>query len=82
MLLKAGQIVGGRYKVVRALGKGGMGEVYEVEHHKLGVHYALKAFVLAQGPANLFRERFVAEGRVLARLKHPNIAHVHDRPLC
>lgn len=78
MLLKAGQIVGGRYKVVRALGKGGMGEVYEVEHHKLGVHYALKAFVLAQGPANLFRKRFVAEGRVLARLKHPNIAHVHD----
>lgn len=31
----------GAYRIVRALGKGGMGAVYEVEHMKLGVHYAL-----------------------------------------
>ena len=34
----------GAYKIIRALGKGGMGTVYEVEHTALGVHYALKTF--------------------------------------
>ena len=35
----------GSYRVVRPLGKGGMGAVYEVVHAQLGVHYALKTFV-------------------------------------
>lgn len=34
----------GSYRVLRELGKGGMGAVYEVEHVTLGVHYALKTF--------------------------------------
>ena len=67
-----------QYRVVRALGQGGMGAVYEVEHTKLGVHYALKTFTLADGHAELFRQRFLAEGKVLARLNHPNIARVFD----
>ena len=36
----------GPYKVVRALGQGGFGAVYEVVHTKLGVNYALKTFTL------------------------------------
>ena len=36
----------GVYRVVRAIGEGGMGAVYEVEHTQLGVHYALKTFIL------------------------------------
>ena len=32
----------GVYRVIRAIGEGGMGAVYEVEHTQLGVHYALK----------------------------------------
>ena len=68
----------GNYRIVRPLGKGGMGEVYEVEHVRLGVRYALKAFVLAHGSVDLLRERFVAEGKVLARLDHPNLVRVFE----
>ena len=75
--LKPGFVVGS-YRVVRALGTGGMGAVYEVEHVTLGVRYALKTFTLEKGHAELFRKRFLAEGRLLARLHHPNLVRVFD----
>ena len=68
----------GPYSVVRKLGQGGMGAVYEVVHRKLGVHYALKTFVLDHGHVKLLKERFLAEGRILARLRHPNLVRVFD----
>lgn len=71
----------GPYRIVRPLGQGGMGAVYEVEHAKLGVHYALKTFTLDHGHVDLFRQRFLAEGKALARLRHPNLARVFDLDL-
>ena len=68
----------GVYRVVRLLGRGGMGEVYEVEHPQLGVHYALKAFAREAADADALRARFLAEGRLLARLDHPRLVRVHD----
>ena len=68
----------GAYRVVRLLGRGGMGEVYEVEHPQLGVHYALKAFARDAAAADALRARFLAEGRLLARLDHPRLVRVHD----
>jgi len=68
----------GSYRVIRLLGKGGMGSVYEVEHEKLGVRYALKTFTLEHGTVDLLRKRFLAEGKVLARLRHPNLVRVYD----
>jgi serine/threonine-protein kinase len=68
----------GSYRVIRALGEGGMGAVYEVVHEKLGVHYALKTFILSDGYADLFRKRFQAEGKILARLNFPGIVRVFD----
>lgn len=69
-MYEEGRLIGS-YRIVRPLGKGGMGAVYEVEHEKLGVRYALKTFILDDGDAELFRKRFRAEGRILARLNHP-----------
>ena len=46
--LKPGLVIGS-YRVIRQLGAGGMGAVYEVEHVTLGVHYALKTFTLEKG---------------------------------
>ena len=77
MAFKQGHTIGS-YRIIRLLGEGGMGAVYEVEHEKLGVRYALKTFVLSDGNAEMFRTRFQAEGRILARLNHPGIIRVFD----
>ena len=66
------------YDVIRLIGRGGMGAVYEVRHRALGVRYALKTFTLEHGEVDFLRERFVAEARTLARLRHPNVARVSD----
>ena len=69
----------GVYRIVRSLGRGGMGAVYEVEHVKLGVHYALKTFSLSEGShADILKGKFLAEGKVLARLHDPRIVRVFD----
>ena len=68
----------GTYRVVRLLGKGAMGAVYEVVHTQLGTHYALKSFTLEKGHIDILKDKVRAEGRVLARLRHPNIIRVFD----
>ena len=67
----------GSYKVVRELGKGGMSEVYEVENVRLGSRHALKLFTYSGDVAEV-RDRFLAEGRLLAQLSHPRIVRVTD----
>jgi len=81
MEIQTDQIVGRNYRVIRPLGEGGMASVYEVEHVKLGVRYALKVFTLQEGYVELFRKRFSAEGKILARLNHPNLVRVIDLDL-
>lgn len=77
-LMKLGQTFG-PYQVVRSLGKGGMAEVFEVEHRHLGVRRALKVFDASGAKdADFLRKRFLAEGRLLARLDHPRLVKVHD----
>ena len=68
----------GAYRVVRLLGTGGMGAVYEVEHRDLGVRYALKVFTRERGDVEMLRKRFWVEGKALARLRHPNLVRVYD----
>ena len=48
----------GSYRILRPLGQGGMGAVFEVEHVKLGVHYALKVYTLEDDSAELFKKKF------------------------
>ena len=66
------------YRVVRLLGRGGMGEVYEVEHQKLRTRYALKIIPHRLARQTGFVERFEREARVMATLNHPNIVRVGD----
>jgi len=77
MVFDEGQQIG-VYRVIRLLGEGGMGAVYEVEHVQLGVHYALKTFVLEGDYVDVLKNKFLAEGKVLARLRHPQLVHVFD----
>ena len=55
-----------------------MGAVYEVEHEQLGVHYALKAFTLESGHVDILKNKFLTEGKVLARLHDPHLVRVFD----
>lgn len=77
MTLQPGDTIGA-YRVIRLLGKGGMGAVYEVEHVELGTRVALKVFAREHGDVASLRRRFRTEGMALARLRHPNLLRVYD----
>ena len=74
----------GSYKISRVIGKGGMGEVFQARHmeeswaKRQGGDVAIKVMRprFAKDPA--FRDRFIREGDVGARVNHPNIARVHE----
>ena len=77
MAFATGQKIG-VYRIIRLLGQGGMGAVYEVEHEQLGVHYALKTFTLEGGHVDVLKNKFLTEGKVLARLHDPHLVRVFD----
>jgi tetratricopeptide (TPR) repeat protein/predicted Ser/Thr protein kinase len=67
----------GRYRIVRLLGEGGMGTVYEAEQEEPRRVVALK--VIKFGFANSDRlRRFRQESQALARLQHPGIAQIYE----
>ncbi len=78
MPLAQGAVFAG-YTVVRKLGSGGMGEVYLVEHPRLPRRDALKVLPPAITADHEYRERFIREADIVAKLWHPHIVAVHDR---
>jgi serine/threonine protein kinase/TPR repeat protein len=72
--LAPGTIVRDCYRIVRTLGKRGMGTVYLAEHTLMGEPRALKflSSTLASNPN--FVQRFLQEARAASKLRHPNIA--------
>ena len=63
----------GPYRIIRMLGRGGMGTVYEGIHDETGQRAAIKALPLVLADDGNFRERFMGEIETLKQLKHPNI---------
>jgi eukaryotic-like serine/threonine-protein kinase len=68
----------GRYEVQGELGAGGFATVYRAYDPKLDRHVALKILHPHHAHDAATRERFVREGRALARVRHPNIVQIHD----
>src|SRR6202042_1828090 len=66
----------GPYRIVRPLGKGGMGAVYLARDTRLDRDVALKVCSLVANPEA--RERFRREARAAASLRHPNLCPVHE----
>ncbi len=68
----------GEYNIVRELGRGGMGVVYEAVHQGLGRRVALKVLFDSSFQTPTARERFLREARTAASLHHTNIVPVFD----
>ncbi len=73
--LTPGTTLQGRYRIVRRLGKGGMGAVYEAIDQRLDTTVALKETFSAD---ERLRRQFAQEAQLLARLHHPALPRVSD----
>jgi serine/threonine-protein kinase len=73
-----GALLGGRYRIISLLGKGGMGEVYRADDLTLDQSVALKFLpeAVAQHPESL--ARFRNEVRIARQVSHPNVCRVYD----
>lgn len=68
----------GSYRVLEALGRGGMAEVYKGYHSLLDRYVAIKVLHAHFMADPQFVDRFQREAATVARLRHPNIVQVHD----
>ncbi len=64
-----------RYRIVRQLGRGGMGAVYEAVDERLGITVALKETLSSE---TSMRKQFAQEARLLASMQHPALPRVSD----
>jgi len=73
-----GELISGKYRIVRLIGDGGMGTVYEARHEVLGSGVALKFLHtdLAKRPG--LTQRFLQEARVSATIQSLHVTHVTD----
>ena len=77
-MYESGTVVGGRYRLVKKIGEGGMATIWEAEHQTLGSPVAVK-FLQWQGPqSEQIRERFLREARVAASVRHRNVVEITD----
>jgi eukaryotic-like serine/threonine-protein kinase len=68
----------GRYRIVKELGKGSMGVVYQAHDPQIDRSVALKVLRPDRVTSETFRHRFLKEARAVGRLSHPNIVVVYD----
>ncbi len=74
-MLTPDTVLQGRYRIVRQLGQGGMGAVYEAVDQRLDTTVALKETLFTE---ERLRKQFEREARLLARLHHPALPRVSD----
>ncbi|WP_224362447.1 protein kinase domain-containing protein [Hyalangium versicolor] len=75
---RVGSTLAGRFRLLRVLGQGGTGTVYEARQHGLSRHVAVKVLHahIATSPGAV--ARFQREAMLMARLHHPGAVHVYD----
>jgi serine/threonine-protein kinase len=73
-----GRTLGGRYRLERKLGEGGMGAVYEAEHTLLGKHVAIKVLLDVFTKQRDVLVRFQQEARTASTIGHENIIDIVD----
>jgi hypothetical protein len=73
-----GTVIGGRYKILQALGAGGMGEVWLAEQAEPVRRTVAVKIIKTGAPSDQILARFEAERQALAMMDHPNIAKMLD----
>jgi hypothetical protein len=73
-----GTLLNGSYRLVRLLGAGGMGEVWEARHERTKGRVALKILLPEMGRREQVLQRFQREVEITSGLNHPNIVRVTD----
>ncbi len=73
-----GTLLGGRYRIIGLLGRGGMGEVYRATDLALGQSVALKFLPEEAAQNQRLIERFNGEVRIARQVSHPNVCRVYD----
>ncbi|HEX2224188.1 MAG TPA: serine/threonine-protein kinase, partial [Thermoanaerobaculia bacterium] len=70
--------IDGKYEVLHKIREGGMGAIYKVRHRLLDEVRVVKVIRSHADPEGEAGERFLREARAAIRLRHPNIANLHD----
>ena len=76
--LMIGSLIGDRIRILRILGQGGMGDVYEGIDERLNRKVAVKAIRADRRLSEELRSRFLREARALSALDHPNICRLYE----
>jgi len=76
--LAPGTVIGGKYRVERVVGTGGMGVVVAARHLELNQALAIKVLLPTAAKSQEATARFLREGRSAAQLTSPHVAKVHD----
>ena len=74
----ADRVLGGRYRLIREIARGGMAVIWQAEDNLLERQVAVKVLHPQFAADAEFLERFRREARAAARLSHPNIVQIHD----
>src|SRR5262245_29999479 len=77
-LFEVEQVLAGRFRILRFLGEGGMGEVYEAEDRELREHVALKTVRPELAREANALDAFMREVHVARRVTHPNVCRISD----
>jgi serine/threonine protein kinase len=73
-----GDLIGGRYRLVRHVQRGGTGTVYRAEHIHVGRTVAVKVLRAALAGESRVAERFAREARIISNLEHPHTLKLFD----
>ena len=74
-----GRLIRGRYQIEKLVARGGMATVYLAEDNRLDRKVAIKVIHPHLANDKTFREKFVREAKIAARLSHPNLVNVFDQ---